>query len=184
MNLLFILLLFFQSPDKSNTLYEVGRPQSLEYNNAKRIVGKQWNIEWVYADNSLVEKMGHEKIAQHNDSVMNLIAQKRGKNWQERFYPAVHEELDKQNKMRALLKSSKDYERVREKLVEPHILFERKRKKKRSAYIVHISGQKKEDPGAGFITLCKFDYKPQKDQPVFDCKEQALTISFPANGVK
>ncbi|MDQ3192157.1 MAG: hypothetical protein M3Q58_11250 [Bacteroidota bacterium] len=187
MNLISILLLFgclFNSDsNKFHTLYEVGRPAGLEYNNAKKEAGKKWNILWIYADNAKVEEMGYEKIGNHNDSVMAILAKKRGEDWQREFYLNVDEELNHHNKLRKDLKSHKNYKFVNEELIEPHLLFERKTNRKRSSYIVHIVGQKKEEPGKGFITLCKFFYKPNKS-PSFDCKEQPLTIYFPQNGIK
>ncbi|HET6242910.1 MAG: hypothetical protein H0V01_14580 [Bacteroidetes bacterium] len=185
MNLISVLLLIgcFSNPTKFHVLYEVGRPASIEYNNAKRTVGEKWNILWVYADDNRVETTGYEKIGSHNDSVMAVIAKKKGENWQEKFYSQLDEELIKQNRIREKLKSNKEYELVSEKLIEPYILFKTKNKKQ-SKYEVHIVGQKKEDPSEGFITLCKFDFKPLKSPHSFDCKEQSLTLFFPQNGIK
>lgn len=188
MNPVFILCLFVclfnQNSNKLHTLYEVGRPAGLEFNNAKTTIGIKWNIQWVFADNELVEKMGYENIGIHNDSVMSIIAQKKGDHWQQSFYSEVDDELNYQNKMREKLRTFKEYKIIPKKLVEPHILFERKRKNKRSVYLVHIVGQKTEDISAGFITLCKFDYSLKKSLGPFNCQEQPLTIFFPQNGIK
>jgi hypothetical protein len=166
---------------KTYTIYETGRPASVEYNNAKRIIGKSWNINWIYADERVANKLGHEAMGNHNDSVRALIAKDKGDKWQTLFYNEVQHELRVHDELRERIRQKREFKTIEDKAFEPIILFETKNREK---YIVHIVGQLKEDEKRAFQTLCKFNI--QKSTPDFsmNCKKQPLTICFPENNIK
>jgi predicted DNA-binding protein YlxM (UPF0122 family) len=188
MKLLKLLLILFTPnlafAQKEFTIYEVGRPAAVEYNNAKYTVGQKWNINWVYADDQSMENIGHELIGAHNDSVFTLLSRIKGETWQTQFFKEVEQELELQNKLREEIKNQKFFNDIKQEVYEPIILFERTNPKKDKAFLVHVVGKVQRENFDGFITLCSFQTKVKKIPSNVACQEKPLTITFPQNNIK
>ena len=175
--LLIVSLLFF-SCNKTYTFYEVGRPRSIEENNARQIVADKWRLNFEFKS-GFDEKTINETLV-HNDSVNALISKKRGENWVDEFTSQSIAELETNTMLRNRVKALEIYSKASSALFEPIVLFEKKGKK----YLAHIVGQQKTDETRAFITYAQIWVYPNSDKTsVKSGKIEALILRFPQNGV-
>ncbi len=86
-------------------MIKTGRPQSFEYNNAERTVGKRWGIEFDYLAFDGVNFDLLDSITAQNQVTEAKIAAKKGANWNTVFRAEVETELKKQNDLRSQIMS-------------------------------------------------------------------------------
>lgn len=169
-----LALTLLASCAKTYTLYETGRPNNVQSNNAKQIVGEQWNITYTY-------KANPENIMQHNDSVNAMLNEKYGENWLNTFNDEVHAELELNTTIRTSIMKTEIYLKSKEALFEPTILL----KKKGDSYIAYIVGQQKSDDSRLFITFARLMVKDNGLHiDVKDDTIQPLALTFPQNGIE
>jgi hypothetical protein len=174
-----LALVIFASCAKKHTYYEVGRPKSIEENNARKVIAKSWDLSLEHSSEMSDEAI--KKINHHNDSVNSILVKKKGENWQDSFNSEVRQELVKHVNMRATISQMEIFAKAKEQLFEPIILFE----KKKNNYLAHIVGQKKNDEERKFITFAQISINGSDlSAKVKSELSQPLTISFPENGVK
>jgi hypothetical protein len=176
-SLLIVSLLFF-SCNKTYTLYEVGRPRSIEENNARKIVAEKWRLNFEFKS-GLDETTINETLI-HNDSVNALISKKRGEKWLDEFTSQSIAELDVNTALRERVKALEIYSKATNALFEPIILFEKKGKK----YLAHIVGQQKTDETRAFVTYAQIWVYPNSEKTSIKSEKiEPLLIRFPQNGV-
>jgi hypothetical protein len=175
--LLAISLLFF-SCSKNYTLYEVGRPRSIEENNARQIVSEKWRVNFEFK--SGLDEATINETLHHNDSVSKLISKKKGENWLDEFTSESIAELETNTTLRTRVKALNIYTKATNDLFEPIILFEKKGKK----YLAHIVGQQKTDETRAFITYAQIWVYPNSEKTSIKSEKiEPLMLRFPQNGV-
>jgi hypothetical protein len=159
----------------------MGRPNPLDYNIAKRIIGKEYKLVFVYAGRNMIDSLGIEHFEKSNRSVRKNQIKKHGDEWNFEFNKEVDNELTIHQSLRSIIKNSEEYKS--QTVNELYVLFDRKKccVKKYSAYIVGrslIGDQYK------MKVLCKMkiDAKKKVIKKVID-KDMPLPFTFEENGI-
>jgi hypothetical protein len=185
--LVFICLLGFSGSYHAQfTYYLMGRPFSVERNNALLTVGKEWNIQIDYAGQDKIELNGLEYFNKHNDSVSKLIGTKTklGDEWLNSFYAEVDQEELEQNKIRTLIKEESSYKTTSGLLFQTFLLMEKRKCKKKSIYAIYLAGQLKSDESRIFYTHIIYKYNTRKQRLVKTRPSQTkLPFVLPQNGI-
>jgi len=163
----------------------MGRPMSIERNNAFITVGIEHDINFEYACNDDIEIHGIEYFVNYNDSISKLIADnKLGDNWLNDLYVETDLEEVRQNNVREIVKGTKYFETYSVDLFEPIILLKKRKAKKNEKYLVYVVGQLKEDETRKFNTHLIFKYNKKKKKIILKShKVKPLPFVLPQNGV-
>lgn len=185
--LLFIALTSVICLNAQNTFtyYLMGRPFSIERNNALRTIGKENKINFEFAGNDLIELKGIEYFVDYNDSISKLIStSKLGENWLDNLFSKTDEEEKRQNEAREIVKGTKHYETWSHNLFEPIILIKKLHARKNVKYTVYVVGQLKEDEHRKFNTHLIFRYNKNKKKIMIKSQKiRPLPFTLPQNGL-
>ena len=177
----FIFLNLIILGQKKQVYYEMGRPNPLDYNIAKRIIGKELKLVFVYAGRNMIDSLGIEHFEKSNRSVREKKSKKHGDNWNFEFNKEVDNELTIHQSLRSIIKNSEEYKS--QTLNELYILFDRKKccVKKYSAYLVGriLIGDQYE---MKVLYKMKIDAKTKVIKKVID-KDMPLPFTFEENGI-
>ena len=162
-------------------IYELERPNSLEYNNAKRIIAKKYKINFIYADETIKDSLSLSVLESQNRlSNKKLATRYDDDKWHHEFYDKVAQELDKHEKMRSFIKTDSSFNKL--KAIDIRIIFERK-KFSLKKYIAYIVGWKIEDEKS--IIRILGTYKATiKKYKLLDTKIKPLHFSYKVNGIE
>lgn len=180
--LLSFVLLVLSSCSTTYVIYEVGRPKSVEENNARRIAAKEFQVTFEYSSSTNTDDL--EKIQKHNDSITQLLNSKYSTTWEDDLVKLALEELALQNSFRNDITKLSIYEQSINDLFEPQILFE----KKKNDYKAYIIGQRKNDDSRSFIIYALFFIDSISEEiKILSEKTNAEInpeIAFPQNGIE
>lgn len=96
-----IFLLFTCMPLSAQLKFtKTGRPQTFEYNNAERTVGKRWGIKFDYVAFDGVNFDLLDSINAQNQVTENKLAAQKGADWNATFRAEVDAELERQKALR------------------------------------------------------------------------------------
>ncbi len=177
-----VCILFYASAQKNYVIYEVGRPNTLEFNNAKRIIGNQYGINFIYVGQQMLDSIGVDEIERKNNVSKRLIATKKSNDkWEREFYEKIINELEEHQSMRVVLKNTELYKRIKNR--EIHIVFDRKKhiKNKFSVYVIGQHLLENKYVFRSFLML-KMNSRTKKIK-VKDTETRELHFSYEENGV-
>lgn len=167
----------------------MGRPMSIERNNALLTVGLENKINFEFAGNDVIELKGIEYFVNYNDSISKVIeATKLGEDWLNGIYSKTDQEEIRQNVVRELVRKNKYFETKDHDLFQA-IIFLKKRKGKKTGpdargYKVYVVGQLKSDETRKFNTHLIFRYNKKKNQLILKShKVGPLPFTLPQNGL-
>lgn len=104
LSLLWLGLLFEASGQLK--LIKTGRPQSFEYNNAERVVGKRWGITFSYIAFNGTDFDLLDSITAVNAVTEKKLEAKKGAGWNEAFRMETDLELKRQQELRTRIMAS------------------------------------------------------------------------------
>jgi len=174
---------------KSFTYYLLGRPMSIERNNALITVGLENKINFTFAGNDVIELKGIEYFVNYNDSISKVIAAtKLGEDWLNGIYTKTDQEEIRQNAVRELVRKNKYFETKGQELFQAIILLKKREGKKTDpdarGYKVYVVGQLKSDETRKFNTHLIFKYNKKKNKMIIKShKVRPLPFSLPQNGL-
>ena len=121
---------------KKTIIYEMGRPNALDYNIAKRIIGKEYKLAFDYVGQDMIDSLGVDYFENSNVISREKVAKKYGDNWMAEFHDKTNSELSKQHYFRGLIKELKPYKKIKND--ELYILFDNRRccKNRYNAYVI------------------------------------------------
>lgn len=104
MNKILFLIIFLaflaDVSGQKNKLIKTGRPESFEYNNAEKVVGKRWGINFGYFAFNGSDFDALDSITALNKVTEDKLAAKKGADWNRQFKMEVGMEMEKQNHFR------------------------------------------------------------------------------------
>lgn len=169
---------------KNLTYYLMGRPFSVERNNAIIEVGKSWDLTIEYAGQDKIELNGLEYYNKHNDSVSKLIEREIAVDWLNLFYALVDQEEIDQNRIRDYIKQEVSFSETSDLLFQPFLLMEKKKCRKKSIYTIYLIGQLKSDEQRTFYTHLIYKYNTRKKSLKLKSeKKTELKMFLPQNGI-
>ena len=177
----FILFNLIILGQKKLVYYEMGRPNPLDYNIAKRIIGKEYKMVFVYAGRKMIDSLGIEHFEKSNRLVRQKKTRKHGDNWNFDFNKKVDDELSIHQSLRSMIKKSEEYKS--QSLNEQHILLDRKTcsVKKYSAYLI---GRGLIEDQYKTMVLCEMKINAKKKfVKKMIQKEGSLPFTFEENGI-
>lgn len=177
--LLFISISTLLSAQKY-TFYKTGRPQAFEYNNAEKIVAKDWNIEYRYVAFNGSDMSLLDSINTINEASNKRLEAKKGVQWQDEFLREVADILVKTNQMRTLIE--KEIVTINNGS-EKFIHFERSCFK--NHYKAYVIGQILDKGERKFFTLQVYYVNLKKQTfKLKEEKQKPLHFSYPQNGIE
>jgi hypothetical protein len=170
---------------KMFTFYLMGRPMSIERNNALMTVGLENKINFEFAGNDVIELKGIEYFVNYNDSISKVIAAtKLGEDWLNGIYSKADQEEKQQNAVRETVRKNKYFETASHDLFEPIILLKKGKGIKNIKYKVYVVGQLQKDETRKFNTHLIFRYNNKKNQLILKSnKVGPLPFTLPQNGL-
>lgn len=170
---------------KSFTYYLMGRPMSIERNNALITIGLENKINFTFAGNDVIELKGIEYFVNYNDSISKVIAAtKLGEDWLNGIYTKTDQEEIRQNAVRELVRKNKYFESKGQELFQAIIILKKGKGKKNEKYKVYVVGQLKSDETRKFNTHLIFRYNKKKNKMIIKShKVGPLPFSLPQNGL-
>lgn len=162
------------------TLYKTGRPQDFAYNNAEKIVAKNWKIEFKYFPFDGVNFDLLDSINAVNKKTTDLLEAKKGAKWQDEFLMEVNFVLEKTNQVRKLIdKEIVTLNSGTEKLIH----FEHQCLQNR--YKAYLVGQVLEKGERKFYILQTYKVNLKKQSfKLIEEKQRPLHFSYPENGIE
>lgn len=165
------------------TYYLLGRPNSFEFNNALRDVGRSCNILFQSSGSDVYDQW-MDAMQRHNDSVSTILTKTKGENWYADILQQANEELKEHNALREKIKREEMYLCRASLLAVSYLLIERKTPSKRKSkkYKMYLVGT---SPGLSvrkLETVTVFCWNGKRFK-VMDSESRALPFSFPANGI-
>ncbi len=163
------------------TIYELGRPNSLEYNNAKRIIAKKYKINFIYADAKIQDSLGVSMLESQNRLSNKKLATRYDNDlWHQDFYNKVADELDKHEQMRSFIKSDTNYLKL--KATDIRIIFEKK-KLSINTYLGYVVGWQIQNEKAIIRILATYKANIKKYK-FLNSKNKPLHFSYKVNGIE
>jgi hypothetical protein len=161
------------------TFYKTGRPQTFEYNNAEKIVSKNWKIEYKYVAFDGTNYTLLDSINKINTETTAKLEAQKGVKWQDEFLMEVNQILDKTNQIRADI--NKEIVTLNSGS-EKHIHFEQKCFKNR--YKAFVVAQILEKGERRFYILQVYTVNLKRMTfKLKDEKQKSLHFSYPENGI-
>lgn len=147
---------------QKTTYYLVGRPFTIERNNAMQTVGGEWDICFQYLTQKEIDAKGLEKVAAYTDSVFKKIAKSSAfkENWYNEFIRQATEEEHTQNEIRLKVAREEQFKALTKGKTEVVILLEKEKKRFKKYYLVYIVTQIPE--AKGFEVVGKVEYRIKK----------------------
>jgi len=180
----FILLFFLFANNllaQKYTIYELGRPNSLEYNNAKRVIAKKYKINFIYADAKIQDSLGVSMLESQNRLSNKKLATRYDNDlWHQDFYNKVADELDKHQQMRSFIKADSSYLKL--KATDIRIIFEKK-KLSVNSYLSYVVGWKIENEKAIIRILATYKISTKKYK-LLNLENKPLHFSYKVNGIE
>jgi len=163
----------------------MGRPMSIERNNALITVGLEDKINFEFAGNDVIELKGIEYFVDYNDSISTVIAAAElGEDWLNGIYSKTDQEEKQQNAVRETVRKNKYFETASHDLLEPIILLKKGKGKKNIKYKIYVVGQLQKDETRKFNTHLIFRYNNKKNKLFLNSnKVGPLPFTLPQNGL-
>lgn len=170
---------------KSYTYYLMGRPMSIERNNALMTIGLEHKIKFDFAGNDVIELKGIEYFVNYNDSIsMVIAATKLGEDWLNGIYSKTDQEEIRQNAVREIVRKNKCFDTASHDLFQPIILLKKLKGEKNEKYKIYVVGQLKVDESRKFNTHLIFRYNKKKKKMILKShKVGPLPFTLPQNGL-
>ena len=177
---------FGTNAQRTQSYYMSGRPMSIAMNNALMISAAEWNVEFVYVSDSLVEHLGEEEISRRNELTNVYMAHKSnlGEDWLNKIYDLAALEEQRHNLFRTWIQQDDVYVEIAKQLFEPIILFTKNKTLFGEHYKAFVVGQEKKDESRKFSTHAgyKVYLKKAKIKPTKIKAE--LPFTLPQNGIQ
>lgn len=159
----------------------MGRPNALDYNIAKRIIGKEYKLMFVYVGQNMTDSLGIKYYEDLNKVSREKKAKKYGDNWTSIFNDKVNAELTIQHSLRTIIKNSNEYKNV--SVNELYILFDRRKCSTRK-YCAYVVGRvlKNDQYRIKVFLRIKVNSKNREIKKVTE-KEFPLPYAFEENGI-
>lgn len=182
---LVLILIFFINNhiygQKKIIIYEMGRPNALDYNIAKRIIGKEYKLVFVYAGQKMTDSLGIEYFEDLNKVSREKKARKYGDDWVSEFNNKISKEISVHHSLYTVIKKTKEYKNIKNN--ELYILLDRSRccKKRYQSYIVGRFLVDKEYKMKTIFKL-KINSKNNQIKRIIE-KQNSLPFKFEENGI-
>ncbi len=162
-------------------IYEMGRPNALDYNIAKRIVGKQYKLVFVYVGQNLTDSLGVEHFEKLNRISIKKKSKKYGEEWMIEFNKKTASELSVHQSISTIIKNTKEYKNITNN--ELYILYDRRRCCKKS-YHTYVVGRLliNDEYQMKTVLRLRVNSKNKQIKGVKE-KEMPLPFKFVENGV-
>jgi len=162
-------------------IYELGRPNSLEYNNAKRIISEKYKINFIYATDEIKDSLDVSMLESQNRLSNKKLATRYDNDlWHQDFYNKVAEELDKHEQMRVFIKTDSSY--IKLKATDIRIIFEKK-KLSINSYLGYVVGWKIENDKSIIRILATYKTSTKKYK-LLNLENKQLHFSYKVNGIE
>ncbi len=177
------ILCLFNASGQSYEYYLLGRPNSFEFNNALRDVGRAWQISF-NASGSDVYDQTVEAMQRHNDSISVLLSKTKGENWYADLLQKANEELKQHTALRDKIKREEMYMCRQSLLSESYVLIECKEptKLKRKKYRLYLIGNAQTSSVRKLETIAVYCWNG-KQFKLMDSVSRNLPFAFPVNGI-
>lgn len=171
----FSLVFGFSQKESKYTIYEMGRPNKFEHNNAVRNVQEKWQIDFVSSSASGVYGVGLDSLINENAKTDSLLKVKYGNTWNADFHKDVSEMAKKHNKVRELLfKESSSF-----KSMYIEVMVKNKRIAK-----VKIFKSELNDGELKYMTLYKYKVKLKKSKlKLISDEKELIDFEYPQNNI-
>lgn len=169
---------------QETTYYLIGRPFTVEHNNAMHTVGKRWSIQFHYVSQQEMDERGWDELAHYTDSVFKKVANESsfGMDWYNEFVKQSLEIEHQQNAIRKKLLSLDEMKKTLENPTEYYLLFEEKKRFFKKGYSISFVVQRADKQG--YETKQLYFYQTKKDKfKTLHVRNSCLPFELVQNGL-